>query len=366
MGKPKPVQDVTAKEPFCSRRPGGPRLPPPKNRPVGHREGGHLRLLEGGAVEGVPDRDVLPPRQRPQRGDLEGELPAEGLAPPVREGHDVSADSGLADVDEIPRGALSAGGDELNPADVDRLARSPEPGPALAQVRIEIEGATQVAARSPRKDPERRALAHAPRAFARHRSFEEPVHHLVDGAVAADRDDEPRPSSKCLAGQFLGVARSFGEDVIAFPYRRARGGGDVVEMAPRGTARGARIHDQEVFRHAGADPEIPSHRETSTTRSVAERARAQAGLAVTGAAPQASSSARLWAAMPSATAGSDRGSRPAAPQQLVSAPVRTGSRTSSTARASRARGAVSSASPRDSSHGSCHTTEMASGGRSAR
>src|SRR5712692_8034806 len=362
-GEREAAPDRHVEEPVVQARPRSDLLAAAEAATVRDGEGGHPALLERSAVERPADGDVPPTRQRPQRGEREGELAPEHLAARVRDADHVRPHAGLCDVDEVAGGGLALGVDEVDASDVDRPAVALEAGRAGPQVAVEADGAAQVAAGAARQDAERRPGADRARRLAVTRLLEEPVHDLVDGAVSSHRDHEVRTLAKRAPGQVAGVHRPFGEGVPVLADRRADRGGDVVEVAPRRAVRRAWVDDQERL-HGGCSTATPSQRASTLTTSSAPRAAAQPGLAVTAGAPHLSSSSRRSSAIAAATAGSVRGSRPLAPQQAASAPQRSGSRTSSTAAARSARGAVSSERPRASSQGSWYAADSGSGGRS--
>src|SRR5438132_1093943 len=83
-----------------------------------------------------------------------------------------------------------------------------------------------VASGTARQEAQRRPGPHRPRSLAGARLLEEAVDHLVDGAVAADGDDQVAAGAQRAARDPGRMHRPLGEGVVVVAHRRPDRCGD--------------------------------------------------------------------------------------------------------------------------------------------
>ena len=73
----------------------------------------------------------------------------------------------------------------------------------------------------------------------------EPVRDLVDRAVAADDDEQPRAAERRLAGELAEVARPLAEERVALEPGGGRAARELRPAAPRRAVRGRRVDEED-------------------------------------------------------------------------------------------------------------------------
>src|SRR4030095_4581407 len=170
---------------------------------VGDCEGVDGQRLLGTAIHADADCLVAPAEEGADAGDEEAHLPAEGLGPRVDRTLHLPADPEAGDVHEVPLTGAAVGPGEADAADVERANAPLEPGAALAERAVEPEGSPEVTPGPAGNEGE--ASVRRDRA-----ALEEPVHHLVEGAVASHGDDAAEAAAESLGGEGGGMAPAAG------------------------------------------------------------------------------------------------------------------------------------------------------------
>src|SRR6185369_7236769 len=206
----------------------------------------------------------------------------------------------------------------------------------------DVERLDEVAAGARGHDAERR--------IRRHRRFavEEAVDDFVDGAVAADGDDELGAAAQRLAGHLGGGAGGAQKTLFEGAVGFLDGGAQLGPAALGLAAGGLRVDDEDGAGHGATIPQRGSARVASARSSMRsivctssrESCFLHVGQAVTTVDNLASrTSVRRWSAMARAVSGIVVGRRPPPPEHSASLRARENSRTSSTALPARRRGA---------------------------